>query len=122
MKKAFLAGTALGTVSALAAAGAMAAEAPTWKLTGNANFQFYYVNQDFVAFSQTTSTTTTDVLSKTITWSTTSAYKNTTSGGTQIQDQAQKFFGHHGPGKGGPFVQMQKHPNQHETLVVQIGE
>ncbi len=91
MKKAFLAGTALGTVSALAAAGAMAAEAPTWKLTGNANFQFYYVNQDFVAFSQTTSTTTTDVLGKTITWSTTSAYKNTTSGGTQIQDHGWYF-------------------------------
>ena len=55
MKKTLLATTALGALATFAAAGAMAAEAPTWKLTGNANFQFYWVDQDLVAFDTGTS-------------------------------------------------------------------
>ncbi|MBE9558165.1 MAG: porin, partial [Proteobacteria bacterium] len=46
MKKGLLGSTALIGAAALAAGAAVAAEAPTWKLTGNANFQFYYVDQD----------------------------------------------------------------------------
>ena len=47
MKKGLLGSTALIGATALMAGAAGAAEAPTWKLTGNANFQFYYVDQDF---------------------------------------------------------------------------
>ena len=47
MKEGLLGGTALVGAAALAAGVAGAAESPTWKLTGNANFQFYYVNQDW---------------------------------------------------------------------------
>jgi hypothetical protein len=46
MKKGLLGSTALIGASALIAGTAGAAEAPTWKLTGNANFQFYYVDGD----------------------------------------------------------------------------
>ena len=46
MKKGLLAGTAIvGAVAAIGGA-AVAAEAPTWKLSGNMNFQFYWVDQD----------------------------------------------------------------------------
>ncbi|MBE9555213.1 MAG: hypothetical protein IMF08_00015, partial [Proteobacteria bacterium] len=46
MKKGLLGGTALVSAAAILGGAAMAAEAPTWKLTGNANFQFYWVDQD----------------------------------------------------------------------------
>ena len=46
MKKGLLGSTALIGAAALIAGVAGAAEAPTWKLTGNANFQFYYIDQD----------------------------------------------------------------------------
>ncbi|MBE9557210.1 MAG: hypothetical protein IMF08_10170 [Proteobacteria bacterium] len=46
MKKSLLGGTALVGGAVLAGAVAMAAEAPQWKLSGNANFQFYWVDQD----------------------------------------------------------------------------
>ncbi|MCK4866410.1 MAG: porin, partial [Alphaproteobacteria bacterium] len=46
MKKGLLGGTALAGAAGLVAGIAGAAEAPTWKLTGNANFQFYWVDQD----------------------------------------------------------------------------
>ncbi|MHA1109280.1 MAG: hypothetical protein ACTSQV_09200, partial [Alphaproteobacteria bacterium] len=46
MKKGLLGSTALIGASALLAGAAGAAEAPTWKLTGNANFQFYWVDGD----------------------------------------------------------------------------
>ncbi|MBE9558304.1 MAG: porin [Proteobacteria bacterium] len=46
MKKGLLGSTALIGAAALIAGVAGAAEAPTWKLTGNANFQFYWVDQD----------------------------------------------------------------------------
>ncbi|MCK5275889.1 MAG: hypothetical protein KAR37_14650, partial [Alphaproteobacteria bacterium] len=44
MKKKLLGCTALAG-AVLAASAAQAAEAPTWKLTGNANFQAYWVDQ-----------------------------------------------------------------------------
>ncbi len=47
MKKGFLGGTALIGAAALMTGTAGAAEAPTWKLSGNANFQFYWVDQDW---------------------------------------------------------------------------
>ncbi|MBE9558264.1 MAG: porin, partial [Proteobacteria bacterium] len=47
MKKELLAGTVLVGAAAILGGAAVAAEAPTWKLTGNANFQFYYVDQDY---------------------------------------------------------------------------
>ncbi len=47
MKKGLLGSTALIGATALMAGAAGAAEAPTWKLTGNANFQFYWVDQDY---------------------------------------------------------------------------
>ncbi len=56
MKKGLLGSTALVGAAALITGAAGAAEAPTWKLTGNANFQFYYVDQDLDAFSNGTST------------------------------------------------------------------
>jgi hypothetical protein len=46
MKKELLAGTALIGGAAILGGAAIAAEAPTWKLTGNANFQFYWADQD----------------------------------------------------------------------------
>ena len=46
MKKGLLGTTALIGASSIMAAAAQAAEAPTWKLTGNANFQLYWVDQD----------------------------------------------------------------------------
>jgi len=46
MKKSLLCSTALIGATALTAGTAGAAEAPTWKLTGNANFQLYWVDQD----------------------------------------------------------------------------
>ncbi|MBE9556149.1 MAG: porin [Proteobacteria bacterium] len=46
MKKGLLGSSALIGATVLMAGVASAAEAPTWKLTGNANFQFYYVDQD----------------------------------------------------------------------------
>ncbi len=46
MKKNLLTSTALVGTAALFGGVAGAAEAPTWKLTGNANFQFYWVDQD----------------------------------------------------------------------------
>jgi hypothetical protein len=46
MKKGLLGSTALIGATALIAGTAGAAEAPTWKLTGNANFQFYYADAD----------------------------------------------------------------------------
>jgi len=48
MKKGLLGSTAIVGATALIAGTAGAAEAPTWKLTGNVNFQFYYVDQDAV--------------------------------------------------------------------------
>ena len=46
MKKSLFNATALTGSATLLAGIVSAAEAPTWKLTGNANFQFYYVDQD----------------------------------------------------------------------------
>ena len=46
MKKGLLAGTAMVGAIAVVGGTANAAEAPTWKLTGNANFQLYWVDQD----------------------------------------------------------------------------
>ncbi|MBE9555636.1 MAG: porin [Proteobacteria bacterium] len=46
MKKGLLGTTALVGASVILAAAAQAAEAPTWKLSGNANFQLYWVDQD----------------------------------------------------------------------------
>ncbi|MBE9558309.1 MAG: porin [Proteobacteria bacterium] len=46
MKKGLLGSTALISAVAMISGTASAAEAPTWKLTGNANFQFYWVDQD----------------------------------------------------------------------------
>jgi len=54
MKKALLGSSALvGAVSVVSVA-ANAAEAPTWKLTGNANFQFYWVDQDYAVVDTST--------------------------------------------------------------------
>jgi hypothetical protein len=50
MKKGLLGSTALVGATAMMAGAAGAAEAPTWKLTGNMNFQAYYVDQDFTGF------------------------------------------------------------------------
>jgi len=47
MKSGLFGCTALIGAAATFGGIAGAAEAPTWKLTGNANFQFYYVDQDF---------------------------------------------------------------------------
>ena len=47
MKNGLLRTTALAGTSALLAGGAAAAEAPEWKLSGNMNFQFYWIDQDF---------------------------------------------------------------------------
>ena len=58
MKKGLLGSTALIGATALMAGAAGAAEAPTWKLTGNANFQFYYVDQDAGGVQWDTSTWT----------------------------------------------------------------
>ncbi len=46
MKKGLLGSTALMGAGVLAGAAAWAAEAPEWTLSGNVNFQFYYVDQD----------------------------------------------------------------------------
>ncbi len=47
MKKSLLGGTALvGAAALVGGVAAYAAEAPEWKLSGNMNFQFYYVDQD----------------------------------------------------------------------------
>ena len=48
MKKGLLGSTALVGVVAVAGGAAWAAEAPEWKLSGNMNFQFYWVDQDYV--------------------------------------------------------------------------
>ncbi|MBE9558779.1 MAG: porin, partial [Proteobacteria bacterium] len=53
MKKGLLGSTALAGATALMAGTAGAAEAPTWKLTGNANFQLYWVDQDYSATMST---------------------------------------------------------------------
>jgi predicted porin len=52
MKKVFLGSTALISATVMMAGVAGAAEAPTWKLTGNANFQFYNIDQDLGGNSQ----------------------------------------------------------------------
>jgi hypothetical protein len=67
----------------------MAAEAPTWKLTGNVNFQFYYVNQDFVGFS-TGNDAPTNVSGIPATSSWTYGYTDP-AGGTQVQDHGWYF-------------------------------
>ncbi len=46
MKKGLLGSTALIGAATILSAAAGAAEAPTWKLTGNANFQLYWADQD----------------------------------------------------------------------------
>ena len=46
MKKKLLTSTALAGAAVLACGVAQAAEPPTWKLSGNMNFQFYWVDQD----------------------------------------------------------------------------
>ena len=56
MKKGLLGSTALIGATALMAGAAGAAEAPTWKLTGNANFQIYNIDQNFLAFTSATGT------------------------------------------------------------------
>ena len=56
MKKGLLGSTALVGATALMAGAAGPAEAPTWKLTGNANFQFYYVDADNQGVTGTKST------------------------------------------------------------------
>ncbi len=66
MKKELLAGTALAGSAALIAGVAIAAEAPTWKLTGNANFQFYWVDQDAAAL--TTKSTWNGTSEAAVTW------------------------------------------------------
>jgi outer membrane protein OmpU len=48
MKKGLLGSTALIGATALMAGAAGAAEAPTWKLSGNMNFQVYNIDQDWV--------------------------------------------------------------------------
>jgi hypothetical protein len=58
MKKGLLGSTALFGATALMAGVAGAAEAPTWKLTGNMNFQAYYVNQDNQGINKTAKTIT----------------------------------------------------------------
>ncbi len=50
MKKGLLATTALVGAAALMAGTAGAAEAPKWKLSGNMNFQLYWVDQDYAGF------------------------------------------------------------------------
>jgi len=63
MKKGLLGSTALIGATALIAGTAGAAEAPTWKLTGNANFQVYYVDQDLDLWANgTVLTATTSIL------------------------------------------------------------
>ncbi len=57
MKKGLLGSTALVGATTLMASAGGAAEAPTWKLTGNANFQFYWVDQDGHDLTYTTDTT-----------------------------------------------------------------
>ncbi len=47
MKHNLLGGTALIGAAAVIGGAVLAAEAPTWKLSGNMNFQFYWVEQDF---------------------------------------------------------------------------
>ena len=47
MKKTLFGTTAIIGLSAISTSLATAAEAPTWRLSGYANFQFYYVDQDF---------------------------------------------------------------------------
>lgn len=46
MKKGLLGSTALIGATVLMAGAAGAAEAPTWKLTGNMNFQVYFADRD----------------------------------------------------------------------------
>ncbi len=46
MKKKLLTSTALAGAAILVCGSAQAAEAPTWKLSGSINFQFYWVDQD----------------------------------------------------------------------------
>lgn len=48
MKHGLLQSTALAGAAIAIAGAATAAEPPTWKLSGNATFNFYYVDQDFV--------------------------------------------------------------------------
>ena len=50
MKKGLLGSTALIGATALMAGAAGAAEAPTWKLSGNVNFQVYVPDQDITLF------------------------------------------------------------------------
>ncbi len=66
MKKRLLGGTALIGAAALIAGMAGAAEAPEWKLSGNMNFQFYYVDQDW----NTITTSGDDVTAPNAFWST----------------------------------------------------
>ncbi|MBE9555235.1 MAG: hypothetical protein IMF08_00125, partial [Proteobacteria bacterium] len=61
MKKGLFGSTALIGATALIAGAAGAAEAPTWKLTGNANFQFYWVDQDRAALTTKSTWNTTDI-------------------------------------------------------------
>ncbi len=46
MKKRFLNSTAIVGATVLAGGAVLAAEAPSWKLTGNVNFQFYWADAD----------------------------------------------------------------------------
>ncbi len=89
MKNRFLATTALAAVSGFAATGAMAAEAPEWKLSGNMNFQFYFVNQDFIAFRTDTNVTEFDGI--VFTEFSTTAYYTLDPEATQVQDHGWYF-------------------------------
>ena len=51
MKKKLLTSTALASAAVLACGVAQAAEPPTWKLSGNLNFQFYWIDQDNTEFT-----------------------------------------------------------------------
>ncbi len=46
MRKRLLSSTALASAAVVVCGSALAAEAPVWKLRGNLNFQFYWVDQD----------------------------------------------------------------------------
>ncbi len=58
MKKSLLGGTVLAGAAMLAGVDALAAEAPGWQLSGNMNFQFYWIEQDYnTAFLEDSGTT-----------------------------------------------------------------
>ncbi len=59
MKKSLLGGTALVGALVICGAGALAAEAPEWQFSGNMNFQFYWIEQDYnTALLEASGTTT----------------------------------------------------------------